>query len=306
MIQIFRNPNFNFIKNRFKAFIFSGACILITIGAFIFNKGFNLAIDFVGGTLVHVKFEKPVENDIGTIRNEIGKLGYGKPEVKTIGFSAKSTEVQISVKKKSETVGEVSTQIKNALTKALPNNPFEVLQEERVGAKVSNELGQRALSAILLSWIALLLYMAFRFKFSFGVGALIALIHDIIITTGVFVVQNAESSLSFVAAILTVIGYSLNDTIVIFDRIRENMKNPLFANKTLEEKINVSINQTLSRSIVTSLTVFIVATVFFLIGGSPTRDLSLALMVGTFIGTYSSIFVASQVLYYWNKKWPIR
>jgi preprotein translocase subunit SecF len=306
MIQIFRNPNFNFIKNRFKSFIFSGACILITIGAFIFNKGFNLAIDFVGGTLVHVKFEKPVENDIGTIRNEIGKLGYGKPEVKTIGFSAKSTEVQISVKKKSETVGEVSTQIKNALTKALPNNPFEVLQEERVGAKVSNELGQRALSAILLSWIALLLYMAFRFKFSFGVGAIIALIHDIIITTGVFVVQNAEISLSFVAAILTVIGYSLNDTIVIFDRIKENMKNPLFANKTLEEKINVSINQTLSRSIVTSLTVFIVATVFFLIGGSPTRDLSLALMAGTFFGTYSSIFIASQVLYYWNKKWPIR
>jgi preprotein translocase subunit SecF len=305
MMQIFKNPNFDFVKFRHKAFLFSGLCIAITIAAFVYNKGFNLAIDFVGGTLVHVKFEKPVENDIATIRTVVGSLGFGSAEVKTLGLIGKSSEVQIAVKKKGE-VGQVGSEIKAALTKSFPNNPFEVLQEEKVGAKVSNELGQKALMAILLSWVALLIYMAFRFKVSFGVGAIVALIHDIIITTGVFLIHDAEISLTFVAAILTVIGYSLNDTIVIFDRIRENNQSAVYSGKTLAERINISINQTLSRSVITSLTVFLVVSVFFFLGGSATRDLSLAMMAGTFFGTYSSIFIASPVLLYWNKKWPIK
>jgi preprotein translocase subunit SecF len=305
MVQIFKTPNFDFVKFRYKAFIFSGLCIAITIGAFIFNKGFNLAIDFVGGTLVHVKFEKSVENDIGAIRTVVNNLGFGSAEVKTLGLTGKSNELQIAVKKKAE-LGQVGNEIKAALSKAFPNNPFEVLQEEKVGAKVSNELGQKALMAILLSWLAILIYMAFRFKVSYGVGAVIALIHDVIITTGVFLIHDAEISLNFVAAILTVIGYSLNDTIVIFDRIRENNHNPMYSQKSLEEKINISVNQTLSRSVITVLTVFMVVSVFFFLGGSATRDLSLAMMAGTFFGAYSSIFIASPVLIYWNRKWPIK
>jgi preprotein translocase SecF subunit len=305
MIQIFKNPNFDFVKARYKAFIFSGLCIAITLGAFIYNKGFNLAIDFVGGTLVYVKFQNPVENDIGKIRTVISNLGFGTAEVKTIGLTSKSNEVTITVKKKGE-IGQVGKEIKAALSASFPNNPFEVMQEEQVGAKVSNELGQKALWAILLSWIALLIYMAFRFKVSFGVGAIVALIHDIIITTGVFLIHDAEISLNFVAAILTVIGYSLNDTIVIFDRIRENNHSPIYSGKTLEEKINISVNQTLSRSIITVLTVFMVVSVFFFLGGESTRDLSLAMMAGTFFGAYSSIFIASPVLIYWNRKWPIK
>jgi preprotein translocase SecF subunit len=305
MIQIFKNPNFDFVKARYKAFMFSGLCIAITIGAFVYNKGFNLAIDFVGGTLVLVKFEKPVDNDIGAIRSVVSNLGLGTAEVKTIGLGSTHTELQIAVKKKAE-IGQVGKEIKAVLAKSFPTNPFEVLQEEQVGAKVSNELGQRALWAILLSWIALLIYMAFRFKVSFGVGAIVALIHDIIITTGVFLIHDAEISLNFVAAILTVIGYSLNDTIVIFDRIRENNHSPIYSGKSLEDKINISVNQTLSRSVITVLTVFMVVTVFYFLGGSATRDLSLAMMAGTFFGAYSSIFIASPVLIYWNRKWPIK
>jgi preprotein translocase subunit SecF len=305
MMQIFKNPNFDFVKFRHKAFMFSGLCIAITIGAFVYNKGFNLAIDFVGGTLVHVKFEKPVENDIATIRSVVGNLGYGSAEVKTMGFTGKGNEVQITVKKKAE-LGLVGKEIKEVLSKALPNNHFEVLQEEKVGAKVSNELGQKALIAILLSWIAILIYMAFRFKVSYGVGAIVALIHDVIITTGVFLIHDAEISLNFVAAILTVIGYSINDTIVIFDRIRENNQSAVYSGKSLEERINISVNQTLSRSIITVLTVFMVVSVFFFVGGDATRDLSLAMMAGTFFGAYSSIFIASPILIYWNRKWPIK
>jgi preprotein translocase subunit SecF len=305
MIQILQNTNFDFVKFRFKGFIFSGFLILLTLGAFIYHKGFNLSIDFVGGTLVQVKFEKPVDKDIGAIRTVVGNLGYGSAEVKTLGLTTKSTEVQIAVKKKAE-VGEVGKEIKSALTKAFPNNPFEVLQEERVGAKVSNELGQKALMAILLSWIALLIYMAFRFKVSFGVGAIVALIHDIIITTGIFIIPHSEISLNFVAAILMVIGYSLNDTIVIFDRIRENNQSPVYSGKSLEQKINISVNQTLSRSVITGFSVLMVVAVFFFLGGEATRDLSLTMFVGTFFGIYSSIFIASPVLIYWNRKWPIK
>jgi preprotein translocase subunit SecF len=302
MMQIFKNTNFNFIKFRHRAFIFSGFCILLTIGAFIYNKGFNLAIDFVGGTMVYVKFANPVEKDISSIRGIINNLNLGSAEVKTLGSDH---ELEITVKKKAE-IGQVAKQVKDALTASFPGNSFEVLQEEQVGAKVSSELGQKALMAILLSWIALLIYMAFRFKVPFGVGSIVALIHDIIITTGVFLIHNAEISLNFVAAILTVIGYSLNDTIVIFDRIRENSHSPLYVGKTLEEKINISINQTLSRSVITVLTVFMVVTTFFFLGGPATRDLSLAMMAGTFFGAYSSIFIASPVLVYWNRKWPIK
>jgi preprotein translocase SecF subunit len=305
MIQIFKNPNYDFVKFRHKAFMFSGLCIAITIGAFVYNKGFNLAIDFVGGTLVHVKFEKPVDNDIGAIRTVVSNLGLGTAEVKTIGLGGAGTELQITVKKKAE-LGQVGREIKAALSKSFPANPFEVLQEEQVGSKVSGELGQRALWAILLSWIALLIYMAFRFKVSFGVGAIVALIHDVTITTGVFLIHNGEISLNFVAAILTVLGYSINDTIVIFDRIRENNHSPIYSGKSLEDKINISVNQTLSRSIITVLTVFMVVSVFFFFGGESTRDLSLAMMAGTFFGAYSSVFIASPVLIYWNRKWPIK
>lgn len=303
MVEIFKNTNINFLGFRKKAFIISGILIAATFASIIYYGGFNLSVDFVGGTLTIIKFEKPVQNDIGKIRGIINNLGLGSPEVKTVG-TVDRNEVQITVKKKSEG-SFVSDQIKSALSKEYSGNPFTIEKEERVGPKVSAELAQKALIAILLSWMAIVIYMAFRFKFPHGIAAVSGLIHDVIITTGVFTIRDAEISLSFVAAILTVIGYSLNDTIVVFDRIRENTHKGQ-TGKSFEDLINSSINQTLSRTIITVLTVLFVVSLYFFLGGESTRDLSLAMLVGTIVGTYSTYFVSSPVLMYWNKKWPIK
>jgi preprotein translocase subunit SecF len=303
MLELFKQTNFNFLGFRKKGFIISTVLILATLGSIIAHRGFNLSVDFVGGTLIMMKFEKPVTQDIATIRTIVDKLGYGSAEVKTIGAFDKN-EIQITVKKVAEGKA-VSDGIKAALIQNYPNNTFDVEKEEHVGPKVSNELAGKALLAIFLSWIAIVLYMAIRFKLPHGLAAIAGLIHDIIIVTGVFTIRNAEISLSFVAAILTVIGYSLNDTIVVFDRVRENAGKG-YGNKSFEDLINNSINQTLSRTIITVLTVLFVVTVFFFLGGESTRDLSLAMIVGTIVGTYSTYYVSSPVLLWWNSKWPIK
>jgi preprotein translocase subunit SecF len=303
MIEIFKNTNFNFLGFRYKGFIISAILIAVTIGSIIYHGGFNLSVDFVGGTLTILKFDQPVQKDIGKIRDIINGLNLGSPEVKTVG-PFETNEIQITVKKKCEG-SYVSDQIKTALSQHYVGHSFTIEKEERVGPKVSSELAQKAIIAILLSWIAIVIYMAFRFKLPHGVAAVSGLIHDVIITTGIFTIRNAEISLSFVAAILTVIGYSLNDTIVVFDRIRENTHKGQTGH-SFEDLINSSINQTLSRTIITVMTVLFVVTLYFFLGGESTRDLSLAMLVGTVIGTYSTFFICSPVLMYWNKKWPIK
>ncbi|MGB7566993.1 MAG: protein translocase subunit SecF [Chitinivibrionales bacterium] len=303
MIEIFKNTNFNFLGFRKKGFVISSILILTTFGSIIYHGGFNLSVDFIGGTLTLFKFDKPVQRDIGTIRSIVNGLGLGSPEVKTVGTFERN-EIQITVKKKSEG-SFVADQIKAALSKDYSQNRFVLEKEERVGPKVSAELAQKAIMAVLLSWIAIVIYMAFRFKLPHGVAAVAGLVHDVIITTGVFTIRNAEISLSFVAAILTVIGYSLNDTIVVFDRVRENTHKG-FTGKSFEDLLNTSINQVLSRTVITVLTVLFVVSIYFFLGGESTRDLSLAMLVGTIIGTYSTYFVSSPILMYWNKKWPIK
>jgi len=303
MIEIFKNTNYNFLGFRKKGFVISSILILTTIGSIIYHGGFNLSVDFIGGTLTLFRFEKPVQQDIGKIRAIVNGLGLGSPEVKTVGTFERN-EIQITVKKISEG-SFVADQIKASLTKDYSQNHFTLEKEERVGPKVSAELAQKAIMAVLLSWIAIVIYMAFRFKLPHGVAAVAGLIHDVIITTGVFTIRNAEISLSFVAAILTVIGYSLNDTIVVFDRVRENTHKG-FTGKSFEDLINTSINQVLSRTIITVLTVLFVVSIYFVLGGESTRDLSLAMLVGRIIGTYSTYFVSSPILMFWNKKWPIK
>ncbi len=303
MIEIFRNTNYNFLGFRKKGFVISSILIATTLGSIIYHGGFNLSVDFVGGTLTLFRFEKPVQKDIGKIRDIVNSLGFGSPEVKTVGTFEKN-EIQITVKKKSEG-SFVADEIKAALAKHYADNPYTLEKEERVGPKVSAELAQKALLAVVLSWIAIVIYMAFRFKLPHGIAAVAGLIHDVIITTGVFTIRNAEIGLPFVAAILTVIGYSLNDTIVVFDRIRENTHKGQIG-KSFEDLINSSINQVLSRTIITVLTVLFVVTLYFFFGGESTRDLSLAMLVGTIIGTYSTYFISSPVLMFWNKKWPIK
>ena len=305
-MQFFKTPNINFIGNRTKAFIFSGALFAITIVSLIIHKGPNFSIDFVGGTVVQLKFEKSIVNDLSTIRSVITDLDFGQPEVKTIG-SVKDNEIQIIVEKKAEGT-QVGDAIKDALKKRLSDNPFELRREEKVGPKIGKELQRNTIIAIILSLIVIVIYIGIRFHLPFGIAAIVALFHDVVVTIGVFSVLDAEFSLPIIAALLTIIGYSLNDTIVVFDRIRENLGG-LSAKKSFDEKVNTSINQCLSRTIITSLTtLMVVITIFafFYTSGDVIKLFSGALITGVIIGTYSSVFIASPVLILWNKKWAIK
>jgi preprotein translocase subunit SecF len=310
-MQFFNSPNINFIGNKNKAFILSGVLIGATILSMVVpiypNRGLGLnpSIDFVGGTVVQLKFEKPISDDLGTIRAVLSGLDYGTPEVKTIGKPA-DNEIQVIVKTSKEGT-TVADEIKGALGSSYGENPFEVRRQEKVGPKVGGELARKAAMSVVLALLAIVIYIAFRFHLPFGIAAIVALFHDVIITIGVFSVFNIEFSLPIVAALLTIVGYSLNDTIVVFDRIRENLGGA--AKRSFEDRVNTSINQCLSRTIITSLTtLLVVITVYalFFTSGDVIRDFSLALLVGVVVGTYSSVYIASPVLVLWNKKWPIR
>ncbi|MGD9201876.1 MAG: protein translocase subunit SecF [Chitinispirillia bacterium] len=305
-MQLFKSPNINFIGNRDKAFIFSGILITITLIFFIINKGLNLSIDFVGGTVIQLKFEKSITNDLGKIRSAVTGLNFGQPEVKTIG-SYSDNEIQIIVQKQEEGT-RIGDEIKAALSKELPDNPFDLRKEEKVGAKIGKEFQRNGIIATMLSLIIILVYIGIRFHLPFGIAAIIALFHDVIITVGVFAVFDAEFSLPIIASILTIIGYSLNDTIVVFDRIRENLGG-LNVKKSFEDRINTSINQCMSRTVITSVTTLLVVISlfsFFYTTGDVIKFFSGALLTGVLIGTYSSMFIASPVLILWNKKWPIK
>ncbi len=305
-MQLFKSPNFNFIGNRNKAFIFSGCLFLVTLVFLGIHKGPNPSIDFAGGTVVQLKFEKSIINDLSKIKSIINSLDFGKPEVKTIGNSA-DNEIQVTVKKKAEgtLVGDA---IKNALTQQYAENAFELRREEKVGPKIGGELQRNAVLAILLSMLGIVIYIGIRFHLPFGIAAIVALFHDIVVTIGVFAVFNFEVSLPIIAAILTIIGYSLNDTIVVFDRIRENL-GTMSAKKSFEDKLNASINQCLSRTIITSLTTLVVVMAilsFFYNSGDVIKYFAVALLTGVLVGTYSSVFIASPFLVLWNKKWQIK
>lgn len=302
MIEIFKSTNYNFIKYKTFAITFS-LLVIISSWTFMFIAGPNFAVDFTGGTLIQVKFKYPVQKDLGKIRVIIKDLGLGSPEVKTIGPVA-NNELQITVKKKSvgTTVGD---QIRAALQKNYSENPFELRRQELVGPKIGSELKTNAIIAIILSIIALLIYVGVRFSLPFAFAAILPIFHDVIISLAPTFFSRGELSLSTLAALLTIAGYSLNDTIVIFDRIRENIRNNALRNKSLLEVINLSINQTLSRTIITFLAMFFVVSALFFFGGEAIKDFSLPMFAGTIAGVYSTVYIACPILLWWNKKWPI-
>jgi len=305
-MQFFKTPHINFVGQTNKAFIFSGILILITFISLIIHRGPNYSIDFVGGTMIQLSFEKPVVQDLAKVRTIITDLNFGAPEVKTIG-GKDDNEIQIIVEKQAAEGTTVGDAIKAAFKEKYAENPFELRKEEKVGPKIGKELTRNTLLAILISLVALIIYIASRFHLPFGVGAIIALFHVVVITMGVFSVFDFEFSLPIVAAFLTIIGYSLNDTIVVFDRIRENMGTS--SKKNFNEMVNDSINETLSRTIITGLTtlaVLIILFGFFLQSGDVIMLFAIALIVGIVIGTYSSVFIASPIVMLWNKKWPIK
>ncbi len=285
--------NIDFIGKRKIAFMISALLILLSLGSLAF-KGLNFGIDFTGGTLVEVKFDKAPE--IADVRAAISPKVYGNAIIQEFGAPE---EILIRVQNKdAENSSNISTAILDALSETFSADAIEMRRVEFVGPQVGEELTRAGILAVLIAMLAILVYVTFRFQFRFALGADAALLHDITIVLGLFALTGKEFTLPVIAALLTVIGYSLNDTIVVFDRIRENFE----ANrkrKTPEDEtavVNNSLNQTLARTLMTSITTLLVVLALFFLGGEVIHDFAFALIVGIFIGTYSSIYVASPVM----------
>jgi preprotein translocase subunit SecF len=274
------------------------AAIVISIASVIWHGGLNFGIDFAGGTLVQLKFQKATSTE--QIRTAFKPIGLQNVVIQPFG----ENEVVVRIGEVATGGKELSAMIDESLKAALGPGAFEVRRVEVVGPKVGKDLTQKAILAIVFSWIGMLVYIAWRFEFRYAVGGILALVHDTVITIGAMSLLNKEFDLTIVAALLTIIGYSINDTIVVYDRIREtarkNIKLPL------AQVINNSINQTLSRTILMSFTVFLVLLALFFLGGAVIHDFSFALLVGIVVGTYSSIFVASAIVLAWERLRPSR
>lgn len=296
-MEIFKKiTHVNFVGSMKLYFTLSIIAISISIASVAWHGGLNLGIDFAGGTLVQVKFQQATSTE--GLRKALDTIKLGGSIIQQ--FSPE--EFVIRTAESTSDLKGLSDHIEEALAGSYGKGSFDVRRVEVVGPKVGKDLTQKAILAVVFSWIAMLLYIAWRFEFRYGVGGIIALIHDVIICIGALSIFNKEFSLTIVAALLTIIGYSINDTIVVCDRIRENVRKG--GKKDLGEIINVSINETLSRTILASLTVFIVVVVLFFLGGEVIHDFAFVLLVGVFVGTYSSIFIATPVVLVWEKISP--
>ena len=275
--------------NYFRIFIFlSLILIIISIGSIIY-KGLNFGVDFKGGTLIELRVEN-TEIGIGDLRQSFLKMNLGDVNVKKFG---KENDFLIKFEGNDKNKENFIEDIKIHLSKDIGNN-FSFRRVEDVGPKVSGELLKSGLIAIVLSLSAMLIYIWIRFEWQFSLGAIIALVHDVIVTIGFFSILEFEINLSIVAAVLTIVGYSMNDTVVIFDRVRENLKK--YTSKTINEISNLSINETLSRTIITSLTTLLALLSIFFFGGEILKGFSFAMILGVIFGTYSSIFIANPIL----------
>ena len=275
--------------NYFRLFNFvSLILILISVG-FIFYKGLNFGVDFKGGTLIELRVEN-TEIGIGDVRQSFIKMNLGDVNVKKFG---KGNDYLIKFEQTDKNKEDFIENIKTQLSRNLTGN-FSFRRVENVGPKVSGELLKSGLIAIVLSLSAMLIYIWIRFEWQFSLGAIIALIHDVIITIGFFSILEFEINLSIVAAVLTIVGYSMNDTVVIFDRVRENLKK--YSSKSINEISNLSINETLSRTIITSSTTLLALLSIFFFGGKILHGFSFAMILGVIFGTYSSIFIANPIL----------
>lgn len=296
-MEWFRDSNIDFQRIRRPAMGLSFVVILLGIASIILHGGPNYSVDFLGGTVIQLRFENPVTE--GDIRSALATIDLGGSEVKQIAEIGAEPEILIRIKKTEISEATVES-IKEAIRTTLPGNTFDVRSIDAVGPKIGAELRSAAFWATLVALGCILVYISIRFEFIFALAAVLALFHDVVITLGIFSVLDKELSLAIVAALMTIVGYSLNDTIVVFDRIRENLKR--LRAKKMDEIINTSINQTLSRTIITGVTTLFAVLVLFVFGGSVIRDFALAIIIGVVIGTYSSIYIASPVLVEWGAR----
>ena len=299
-MRIFANANYPFLEWRRRAYIITAVLLLVAIGAIVRNfvelgSWMKYGVDFTGGTVVQVEFTSPVADE--QIRAAAGDNAW---EIYRFG-GANEYAIRMPTFNQ-QTSNDAGQLVTRTLAPTFGQDGFRIVRTEAVGPKVGDELQQRALLAILLSMGVTLIYLAIRFEWRFGVAAVAATMHDILLTLGFLALIQSEISIGTVAALLTVVGYSLNDTIVVFDRIRENMRVP--RGESLIHILNRSINETLPRTVLTSVTSGVVLTVLLLLGGPVIRDFTLVLLLGVVIGTFSSIFVASPVLYFIETRWP--
>ncbi|BCG47529.1 Protein translocase subunit SecF [Citrifermentans bremense] len=291
-MELLRNTNIDFMGLRKISFIISGIVAIVGIlGVIAIGRGTtNMGIDFSGGIAMQVKFTQPVTTQI--VRDALGKGGIHEVELQEI---TGGNQILVKMHKSEKTAQSVE----EVLKQQIPGNPFTVESSTEIGPSIGEKLKKDTLIAVALSMLGIILYIAWRFDFKFGVGAVVATMHDVLAMIAVFYVLHKEVNILLITAVLTIAGYSLTDTVVVFDRIRENMhkslKDPMFV------VFNRSINETLSRTIITSVTTFLAAISLYLFGGEVINDFAFALVVGVVVATYSSIFVASPIVALWEK-----
>lgn len=299
MIEFLKKTNIDFMGKRHYTFVLSGIILLLGIFAIIqiaLGRA-NLGIDFTGGTAVQIKFEKPVV--LSEIRKTLEDSGLKDFELQDMPAERK---ILIKVKKREETLGGFSEMIVSVLSQRFPEQQLVVDSTTEIGPKVGERLRRDALFAILAATAGLLIYIAFRFQFRFGIGATIATLHDVLAVVAAFYIMDREINLIIISALLAIAGYSLTDTVVVFDRIRENLKIRL--KEPVKDVVNQSINEVLSRTIITAFTTLLASFALFFLGGEVIHDFALAIIIGILVGTYSSIFVASPVVLLWGRKRP--
>ena len=301
MIRLFANANYDFIKWRRQAFSLTGAIMLVGL-IFLVTRGVNYSIEFTGGTLV--QFELAHKVPTGNIRAALDHVGLSGADIYNFGSD---TSYVVRARLAGQATGEAGTQaVADAVAQALDQSAgpgqYQIAQRQTVGPKVGRELQGKALMAILFSFVVTLVYLAFRFEWRFGLAAVVATAHDIVATIAFISVMHLEVSLVVVGAVLTVVGYSLNDTIIIFDRVRENLRK--YRRQNLYEILNLSINETLPRSVLTHGTTIATTLALLILAGEVIRPFAWVMTFGIFTGTFSSIYIAAPVLLWIEKRWP--
>ena len=297
MIELFKNPNYDFIGKRKWAYIVSIALTLLSLSSLVVRGGLRYDIDFTGGTLIQVRFEQPPA--IAKIRASLGTIQLGESIIQQFGDANEFIIRLPLVAAESE---EISKRVQGALSREASLGKFEIRRVEFVGPQVGRELQLQAVDLVLAGLIWIAIYLAFRFDLRGGVAAVVAVLHDVIVCLGALSLTNREFSLPVLAALLTIIGYSVNDTIVAYDRLRENRGKAAPKGRTFAQQMNDAVNQTLSRTILTSLTTFFSAAVLLFFGGKTLEDFAFVLFVGVITGTYSTTYVAAALVVDWTNK----
>ena len=288
-----KDLNIDFLKFKNIATILSILAIISSL-FFLFYKNLNFGIDFKGGTLIEIKKDK--ELSIAEIRNQLSELNIGDIQIQTFGSD---NTILIRIENSTNLAANADMSSIELIRSSLGNNVI-IQRTEIVGPKVSSELIQKGIIAIIIAVFLMLFYIWVRFEWQFSIGAVAALIHDVIITMGIFSFLQIEFNLSIIAALLTIIGYSMNDTVVVYDRIRENLRK--YKQMNIFDLINQSLNETMSRTLLTSVTTLLALFSLYFLGGEVLKGFTLAMIIGVFIGTYSSVFIASQIILYLNVK----